>query len=373
MDQSQSGSVSRETQAQIDACLAVTGTTMDQVRRWRREGLLPDAIQKPNPYSGSSVYYLPGTSAQIVAIARLIRVKHSLSYVGQQLWWEGFSVPDRYWQPRLLKAAQRYDSGIRRIAEYVARDVGGFEQPTLQERIAKSRVTNIIMSRIRGRLSREGLAAHIGIVLSVATGEFQQFNLPGSVETEAFDQARTIEAMDLEASRTDAIFGNSFAFIRELPIILRVMSSAQETCPFEELAQGPALPILEARDDVRNGLRMAVAMYEANRWIYGPQAFGLRLAAWIGKKQPEWLMPLLILGFARLRRSSIGYLSSAEIKSLAETAEKAKLDSLKIKALWQRDPRFKLVFNPKNIRRAFQDIASYNNWLKEVQRAADYA
>jgi hypothetical protein len=80
-------------------------------------------------------------------------------------------------------------------------------------------------------------------------------------------------------------------------------------------------------------------------------------------------MPLLILGFARLRRSSNELLSSAEIKTLAETAEKALRDSRVIKLLWQTDPRFRLVFNPKRIRRAFQDIAGYNNWLKEVELA----
>jgi hypothetical protein len=35
----------RESQAEVDAVLAETGRTMDQVRRWRREGLLPEVVQ----------------------------------------------------------------------------------------------------------------------------------------------------------------------------------------------------------------------------------------------------------------------------------------------------------------------------------------
>ena len=35
----------RETQAEVDALLAETGVTMEQVKRWRREGLLPDVVQ----------------------------------------------------------------------------------------------------------------------------------------------------------------------------------------------------------------------------------------------------------------------------------------------------------------------------------------
>ena len=39
------GGSDQESQAEIDAVLAETGVTMDQVRRWRREGLPPDVVQ----------------------------------------------------------------------------------------------------------------------------------------------------------------------------------------------------------------------------------------------------------------------------------------------------------------------------------------
>jgi hypothetical protein len=43
----------RESQAEVDAVLAETGVTMEQVRRWRREGLLPDVVQDQQAYRGS--------------------------------------------------------------------------------------------------------------------------------------------------------------------------------------------------------------------------------------------------------------------------------------------------------------------------------
>jgi hypothetical protein len=250
-----------ETQAEIDACLGANGVTMDQVRRWRRDGLLPDVLQKQHPYSGSVVLYPAGTCAQIAAAARLFGRKNRVEYVGQQLWWEGYAVDERYWRPQLLKSAGLYDKGLRSILSFAARDEDSLEKPTLQERLARSKITNTIMSRIRGRLSREGLSAHIGVVLSVATGDFHQSDWRGPTEERGFDQARTIEAMDLEASRTDTIFGRHFAFIKELPVIFRALSRAQEHCSLTELAQGPEHPIFEARNDVRNALRMAVAFY----------------------------------------------------------------------------------------------------------------
>ena len=53
----------RESQAEVDAVLAETGRTMDQVRRWRREGLLPDVVQDQQAYRGSVVLYPKGTCA----------------------------------------------------------------------------------------------------------------------------------------------------------------------------------------------------------------------------------------------------------------------------------------------------------------------
>ena len=57
-----------ESQAEVDACLRETGVTMDQVRRWRREGLLLDVEQAwPEAYHGSEVSYPASTCAQIKA------------------------------------------------------------------------------------------------------------------------------------------------------------------------------------------------------------------------------------------------------------------------------------------------------------------
>jgi hypothetical protein len=57
----------RESQSEVDAVLAETGVTMDQVKRWRREGLLPDVVQDQQAYRGSVVRYPKGTRAQIRA------------------------------------------------------------------------------------------------------------------------------------------------------------------------------------------------------------------------------------------------------------------------------------------------------------------
>jgi hypothetical protein len=66
----------RESEAEVDAVLAETGVTIDQVRRWRRKGLLPDVVQDQHAYRGSAVLYPQGTCAQIRAASALFKQKN---------------------------------------------------------------------------------------------------------------------------------------------------------------------------------------------------------------------------------------------------------------------------------------------------------
>ena len=90
-----------ESQAQVDAVLAELDLSMDQVRRWRREGLLPDVIQESQAYRGSVVRYPKGTCAQMRTAAALFKDKSRADYVGIRLWRRGFPVDEKYWRPRL--------------------------------------------------------------------------------------------------------------------------------------------------------------------------------------------------------------------------------------------------------------------------------
>ena len=91
----------QESQAEVDAVLAETGRTMDLVKRWRHEGLLPDVIQEQQAYRGSVVLYPKGTCAQIRAASVLFKEKNRVEYVGLRLWRKGFPVDEKHWRPRL--------------------------------------------------------------------------------------------------------------------------------------------------------------------------------------------------------------------------------------------------------------------------------
>ncbi len=363
-----------ETQEQVDACLAENGVSHDRMVRWRREGLLADVQQSQNAYHGSTVYYPAGTCAQIAAAALLFEGKNRVPYVGWHLWWEGYPVDEKHWLPRLQKTARFVDRSLSRIGKYLARDDENPGKRTLQERVAYGSATNVVMSRIRGRQSGEALATTIGVVVQVATGEFDRFSVTdAAVEGDDADKSRTIEALDIGASQSDRTFGERLELVRELPSVYASISKALASGDLSQLLTQPNDVIFRARDDVRNSLRIYVAQYEAMKWIYGPTAFGLRLGAWIGRKQPEMLMPLLVLGVARLRQTSNQFLSSEEIAKLADQAEANAQMSNQVRELAKAHPEFRPLFTAKRMRMALQDKPTMERFLREVEAARQSA
>jgi hypothetical protein len=101
----------RESQAEVDAVRAETTVTMDQVRRWRREGLLPNVVQDQQAYRGSVVFYPKGTCGQIRAASVLFKQKNRVDYVGLRLWRSGFSP--RVWRDEKLASRDSHPFGDR--------------------------------------------------------------------------------------------------------------------------------------------------------------------------------------------------------------------------------------------------------------------
>ena len=98
-----------ETQAEVDACLAETSVTKDQVVRWRREGLLPREVEQDSAYHGSVVRFPIGTCAQIKAAKALFKKKNRVSYVALLLRRRGFPVSDKHWRHGLKRLGRLGD------------------------------------------------------------------------------------------------------------------------------------------------------------------------------------------------------------------------------------------------------------------------
>jgi hypothetical protein len=139
-------------------------------------------------------------------------------------------------------------------------------------------------SRIKGRIDPQGMPTVLRVIGDVGTGRFDDLEASIAGEEHTSDEALTIRALDLTRAGSDSILGKQLNLIELLPSGLKNVSAAISMGNFERVANAPAEEIARARDDAKNSVAIALHLYEANRWIYGDGAFGLRLAAWIARK-----------------------------------------------------------------------------------------
>jgi hypothetical protein len=358
----------RETQAEVDAVLAETGRTMDQVRRWRREGLLPEVVQDQQAYRGSVVLYPKGTCAQIRAASALFKQKNRVDYVGVRLWRLGFPVDEKHWRPRLQRQGRTLDRAFPLLMRLVQRFDRDWQRETLYDYAAKrvEPVNGIVVSRIKGRIDSQEMPTVLRVIGDVGTGEFDGFESSIAGEEHTSDEALTIRAFDLTKAGSDSILGGQPNLIELLPCGLKDVSAAISMGNFESVANAPAEEIARARDDAKNSLAIALHLYEANHWIYGDGAFGLRLAATVARKPPDVLVDSMILLMFRLREIPGAIRPSDEIAELAQQARKVWLYSKRHEWHWRNHPSFSRILHPKRIKLAFANEIALKQWQSEL-------
>jgi hypothetical protein len=239
----------------------------------------------------------------------------------------------------------------------------------LQERAARHPASDIILSRIKGRLGTEELASFFRVLIEIGTGELVNFEHRAKDETRSPGEAAIIEAFDFDKAESHKILGKKFNFIDVLPLALNNAAIAMSMGNFARAADAPVEEIATARDDARNTFQIALSLFEAFEWIYGPEAFGLRFAAWFARKAPDALIDGLVLGVLRLRAVPDAILPSEQIAEMAKQAKEVRDSSKRLEHLWQHDPRYKRVLDPKRIRAAFADHIMLNRWKEEVKAA----
>jgi hypothetical protein len=137
----------------------------------------------------------------------------------------------------------------------------------------------------------------------------------------------------------------------------------------QQLAITDAVTLLNVEhrsgDRSPNGLAIARDLYEANRWIYGDGAFGLRLAAWIARKAPDVLLDTMTLLMFRLREVPDAIKPSDEIAEMAKQTRDACMASRRLE-LWRNDPRFSEILHPRRMKTAFDDETALKRWRHEL-------
>jgi hypothetical protein len=229
-----------------------------------------------------------------------------------------------------------------------------------------SQANDIVLSRIKGRVGVERLPAFVQVMEEVGRGDFVSFGHVVAGEEEISGRAATVDALDLQPSERDSILGHKLNLLRLLPTGLNNVSTAISMGHFADIADAPAEEIAKARDDARNGALIGVYLYEANRWIYGDGAFGLRLLAWIARKAPDPMIDGMTLLMFRLRQVPGAILPSEKVAEMAKQARDVWIASKQHEWAWRNDPRFAEILNPKRIKLAFADPIMLKLWQREL-------
>lgn len=346
--------------AEFEAQLAAAGCTSSFRRheRWRNEGLLlPRPRQLPKG-RGSTVEH-PATSVrQIRAIERALAVDRDIKAAGAVLWIAGFEVDERYWREPMRAADDRMQRLIRIARWYIARE----REETLGDKLAEVRPRRNILAKLARRLGDEQFARVLNLGTDVVTGTFEQFEEPSSDRDEFTSKEAAIAAFDFAASERDRIMGQGLNLIPALEKVLSDISSTYSAYGAKDFSDRE---IQTARDDVLHALKIAFCTYETLSWVYGPEAFGLRLGAWLASKANADAIFNFTLGIARLRRLANDFYSTEQIAALADQSEKNWLISTHFRDL-QSNLKLAEIIDPKRWKVAFSDSREYQNLQNEL-------
>jgi hypothetical protein len=340
--------------------------------RWTRSGvgggLVPEVVQDQQAYRGSAVLYPKGTCAQIRAASELFKQKNRVDYVGLRPRRLGFPVDEKRWRPRLRRAGRIADRVAHLLPGFIERFDRDSRPSTFFETAAVSisEANDVALSRIKGRVAVDRLPAFVQTIEEVGRGDFVGFGHVSEGEEEIGGRATTVDALDLQSSERDSILGRKLNLLALLPTGLKNVSIAISMGHFAAMADAPAEEIAKARDDAKNGLLIGLHLHEANRWIYGDGAFGLRFVAWIARKAPDPIIDGMTLLMFRLRQVPGAILPSDKIAEMAENARKVCLYSQRHEWHGRNHPSFSKILLSTRIKLAFADEIALKQWQREL-------
>lgn len=353
-----------EFEAQLDALECAV--PQSRIADWREEGLVPSPHQvatfdKVGKVSGSEVWHPPKAALHVLATERALAEKSLFEFAGVVLWMAGAEVPERYWRQRLIKA----DALLRRVqrkVRFLVRERDSADD-TLGDRVVSTldRLTGAL-GKIERRTPEGQLPLVFNVGFQLIAGGFNQLATDPHDEGDLSEIELAERVLDFKGAREDSVHGMKFNLISGLSQALAELSASMGGLALDDFSD---TEIKAARDDVRNGFKLAVCHYEASKWIYGDQAFGLRMASFMGTTASTDVFFLWVVLFARLRRYADHFHTSAEIAAMAQTAEMYWLAATYVRDL-QSDPKFRNSIQSKRWKSALRDSREFKVLIEEL-------
>lgn len=151
-------------------------TTVYQLERWRKRGLVPAPhIERKGRGRGTVSHYPFATGDQLVAIHRvLLTQRRSVKAAAWELWIDGYDVPISRIRPFLREAIQLFEDMAARV--HVRWDADDKHETAWSRMIATKRLTNPWLGQIRRRVGREAFPTVLMLIAELFSGSSQGFD-----------------------------------------------------------------------------------------------------------------------------------------------------------------------------------------------------
>ncbi|MAI90565.1 helix-turn-helix domain-containing protein [Ponticaulis sp.] len=353
---------------EIEAALTHRGLSIPQstLRSWRESGLLPPAKR------GGLARYPEHTVEQAIAADRLFNRKNQNEFVGWNLWLEGFEVSENFWRPHFENSARSSFRTVRKVASLLTsaddNKIDEFENG-LVDAAAQSIAPKPLKAIVR-RMDADALSGTVSLVASAFAGNYQDDD-DADTEKSRIDGVATLSGMSRKNRHT--IHGESIKFRATLQLLLRSLAATPETYLDASLFGGNRLAELHvARDYFRHGFEAGANLHEAMRWIYGNNAFGLKLAHWFRFDAPIAVQASLIcLALVVLREESDAFHTLNEIRELKTASEEFKAQSLIVQQLGTTHAEYAELLSPKSLKAALRSEENINELSQKIRHVRD--
>jgi hypothetical protein len=275
--------------------------TPDQIAEWRRIGLLPSGDRPGRGQrKGRGRRSFEGDARhQLLALCRIHQHVRDLEEVGWWLWFEGGDVPEHFWRPALLEAAEQFDRYAPVIRSRLL-EGNTAELTDVAFEVAKifkeRRTRNKLHRNVRKRLSDAEVETFLKCILRLCIG-ISPLTDPNADSEEAV-RDETIMRNGLGLQRA-GVEGSIREPLGDLAIALRFRDAKTLISRIS-----PQLAA-EARDEVH---KIGSILTNAGRILerrHGKHAFGLGLVQHFFNPDRHWWAMLLALWISFGKRSQL--------------------------------------------------------------------
>jgi len=330
-----------------------------RLERWRSWSLLPAVLKPGKGYPGGSVVFYPETTIdQAIEANRIFSIKRNKHFVGFELWWRGFDVDEKYWRLVIEGCSEPLPRFRRKIMRLL---FAAKENDEVADKVYSEYPKRIAPKPVKQNarnISQEDFSDAIITLLKVlASKKDDPENL--LVLDEADQRSRAIQNfLGFSQSGTDKVLSQKLHVTPSIISALKAIASVRVFPKIDHaFFQGENFQrFLSAKNDVRGILEIARNMHEALSWIYGPRAFGLKVARWFHDNAPPASKAELALLWMCAREEFPEEFYSSELISdmLANSRDIVWL-SAQLRAAIQSSMQLTAICTPKKLKKAFSN------------------